>query len=388
MEHRQEADGREAAEKEKPEDAHLRSMLVSQAVSPADTFAFPEQAEASREEEKEEENRRRGRRPPAALFAALGLLLVLGGMTLFVFRGNNQTETCTAGESGEYVPSASLQAAWPTPPEGQKERLPVRTVRGGGSAQRLPSWTEQGWTRVTPTPDVTPTPVPAVTGLSLAMDRGTACLTWQGRPEDGPYTVRYAMHPQEAGGGGEEKAEGNEVRLSELVPGESYLFSVEPASGQGAQAILEVPEAQLFADGDLTADGMRLTLLPIYGENGKWYRQKNPSAAAIMEERERYGRSYSFYAAVYFPRLARARTYHVQFVTVSPSGRMACQSKGEVEHPTFGNARSSYHTFAQVGEGLLEEMMEQKGTLEAGEYTVRLYFDGMIVQEARAELKP
>lgn len=210
-----------------------------------------------------------------------------------------------------------------------------------------------------------------VTGAAQNED-GTVTVTWTDAAANGPYTVRYELLETAPVAFGWTAAEGVtecSITLDRLVPGISYVITVQDALGQTAQIRYFAP-----VPGTDTTIGARIRLKPMH-RTGRISKQQTAfSAAEITADNEtqhglylrltystlRYTRHYTFHIAVEAPN---------DFTDVIFSGTLELHH-GKSSIPVWG--------FIPLDDyfGLLESYY---GGVPVGEYDVTLYFNGQKV---------
>ena len=85
-----------------------------------------------------------------------------------------------------------------------------------------------------------------ITGAALGND-GSVLVSWSDSADNGPYTVYYELLDRAStsfGWTAARNVQGNGVILRQLVPGVSYVFIVEDASGNRAEYVYYAPAVE------------------------------------------------------------------------------------------------------------------------------------------------
>lgn len=198
---------------------------------------------------------------------------------------------------------------------------------------------------------------------------GTVTVSWTDEAQNGPYTVFYKLledAPVPFGWTAATAVEGTTFVLDRLVPGVSYVITVQDSLGQTA-------ETTYFAatPGTDSEIGARIRLKPMNRIGRSTKRQGSWSAGEIAQENETL---HGLYLRLTYSTLRKTRNYAFQIAIEAPNGfsDVIFSGKLELHHgvssiPVWGFIPTDdYFTLLQ----------DYYGGIPTGEYDVTLYFNG------------
>ena len=152
-----------------------------------------------------------------------------------------------------------------------------------------------------------------ITGAALGND-GSVLVSWEDAADNGPYTVYYELldrAPASFGWTAARNVRGNGVILRQLVPGVSYVFIVEDASGNRAEYVYYAPAVET---GNEIGAKIRI--------HTKVRNQRNVlelpfSASEIMENN---GKEHGLYMKLAYSMLRKTRYYAFSVTVEAPNG--------------------------------------------------------------------
>ncbi len=216
-------------------------------------------------------------------------------------------------------------------------------------------------------------------------DKGGTIVNWTDALQNGPYTVRHltatgddlAADWQSAWiirRDAENLAE-TTVTLTHLVPGESQWIVVEDGDGNRA-SLRYTPPNEPF-----TAFGAQVLLRLRERDNTTMITTTRNAFSAGRTARDTI--DCGLIVDLEYPMLARNRTHTATFVLQCPTGEKVVDWVTEIEleygNSTFGWSHYSLDWYFDL-------LLEQKGYIPTGTYTLLLYFDGLFVDDARFEM--
>ncbi len=209
-------------------------------------------------------------------------------------------------------------------------------------------------------------------GLSIVgaapNEDGSVTLIWDDTANNGPYNVYYELlerAPVPFGWTAETGVQTNAATLDQLVPGVSYVFTVEDASGNKADYIYYAPNVKL---GNKVGAKIRVTTKMRNGRNhlGIPFYVGDIQRPATREHGLELKLSYSM--------LKYTRFYAFSISVEAPNGFTDVVSSGRVTL-NYGRSEVPAWNFVNLEDffGCLERYY---GGVPAGEYLVTMSFDG------------
>ena len=204
---------------------------------------------------------------------------------------------------------------------------------------------------------------------TAANDDGSVTLIWDDAAANGPYNVYYELlerAPVPFGWTAESGVWGNAVTLDQLVPGMSYVFTVEDASGNKADYIYYAPNVKLgnkigakIRIGTKMRNGRNHLNVPFYvGDIQRPDTREYGLTLKLSYSMLKYTRNYAFSISVEAPN---------GFADVVYSGNITLNyGKSEVAAWNFLNLEDYFSCLERY-----------YGGVPAGEYTVTMNFDGV-----------
>ena len=232
--------------------------------------------------------------------------------------------------------------------------------------------------------------------LSLRADytlsQGRVTIYWLDERHGAPYTLTFQCAEDTLDPQAEFIQTGIMERsytLDYLAPGCSYSITLEDQYGHSDTMLVQVPEAEPFQDGLLTArhisSGAALRSRPVFWQTAQdIHSETHVAAASIMEDMgvKEYGIRYF----LGYPELKQTRFYHTKLVFRAPGGFQYVYYLGQVPYSS-GGAPSIKMTWDFIGNEFFEYLYEQTSAVVPGIYTVDCYWDGMAVTSATFELQ-
>ena len=197
---------------------------------------------------------------------------------------------------------------------------------------------------------------------------GSLTLTWSDTAGNGPYNVYYELlerAPIPFGWTAATGVQGSAVTLRQLAPGVSYVFLVEDASGNRAEAAYYAPAVQLGND---IGAKIRIHTKVRYDDKDLYLPF---SASEVMQDN---GKAHGLYLKMAYSMLARERNYAFSLTVEAPnsfkdvvlSGALTL-NYGKSEVPAWGFiALDDYFSYLE----------RYYGGVPTGEYKVTMNFDG------------
>lgn len=207
---------------------------------------------------------------------------------------------------------------------------------------------------------------------ALQNEDGTVTVTWTDDAACAPYTVRYELleaAPVPFGWTAAEGVMGNSYTLTRLVPGVSYIISVQDSQGNVSDITYYAP-----TPGTDTVIGARIRFKPMHRTGNKTNRQTSFSASEIAANNETL---HGLYLRLTYSTLARTRYYAFQIVIEAPNGFSDVFFSGNLEL-RHGKSAIPVWGFIPV-DNFFDLLMEYYGGIPTGEYDVTLYFNGQKV---------
>ena len=201
---------------------------------------------------------------------------------------------------------------------------------------------------------------------------GTVTVTWTDDAAGAPYTVRYELLEAAPVPFGWTAAEGvteNSFTLERLVPGVSYVITVQNGEGQTAQLRYFAP-----VPGSDTQIGARIRLKPML-RTGRTSRQQTAfSAAEIAADNDA---QHGLYLRLTYSTLRYTRHYAFQFAVEAPNDFSDVIFSGGLTLD-YGKSQVPVWGFIPMDDyfACLESYY---GGVPAGEYDVTIYFNGQKV---------
>lgn len=216
--------------------------------------------------------------------------------------------------------------------------------------------------------DDTPTAL-EITGFQTNAD-GSVTVCWADGAEAGPYSVYYellAHAPVPFGWTAAQGVQTNAVTLRQLVPGMSYVFTVEDAQGNRATANYYAPTPE---EGNEIGAKLRVHTKLIKNHNGRvldypW---------RVHEISGDVDFSYGLYAKLSYVMLVKTRHYAFSLAVEAPNGFADVVYSGELTL-NYGKSEVPAWGFVEMDE-YFSYLERYYGGVPTGEYKVNLYFDG------------
>lgn len=206
-----------------------------------------------------------------------------------------------------------------------------------------------------------------ITGAALGND-GSVLVSWEDAADNGPYTVYYELldrAPASFGWTAARNVRGNGVILRQLVPGVSYVFIVEDASGNRAEYVYYAPAVET---GNEIGAKIRIRT--------KVRNQRNVlelpfSASEIMENN---GKEHGLYMKLAYSMLRKTRYYAFSVTVEAPNGFADVVLSGDM---TLNYGKSEVPAWGFIAlDDYFSYLERYYGGVPAGEYLVTMNFDG------------
>lgn len=206
-----------------------------------------------------------------------------------------------------------------------------------------------------------------ITGAALGND-GSVLVSWEDAADNGPYTVYYELldrAPASFGWTAARNVRGNGVILRQLVPGVSYVFTVEDASGNRAEYVYYAPAVET---GNEIGAKIRI--------HTKVRNQRNVlelpfSASEIMENN---GKEHGLYMKLAYSMLRKTRYYAFSVTVEAPNGFADVVLSGDI---TLNYGKSEVPAWGFIAlDDYFSYLERYYGGVLTGEYLVTMNFDG------------
>ena len=204
---------------------------------------------------------------------------------------------------------------------------------------------------------------------------GTVTVTWTDDAAGAPYTVRYELLETAPVPFGWTAAEGvteNTFTLTRLVPGVSYIISIQDNQGQTASITYYAP-----VPGTDTAIGAKIRFKPMHRIGRSTKQQPAFSSSEIAQENETL---HGLYLRLTYSPLATTRHYAFQIAIEAPNGFSDVVFSGTLE---LHHGKSSVPVWGFIPvDDFFDLLTDYYGGVPTGEYDVTLYFNGQKVYTA------
>lgn len=206
-----------------------------------------------------------------------------------------------------------------------------------------------------------------ITGAALDED-GSVTLRWVDEANNGPYNVYYELLDSATvpfGWTAATNVRSNAVTLTQLVPGVSYVFTVEDASGNKAEYVFYAPALE---NGNEIGAKIRI--------HTKLRRDRKVleypfSASEIMENN---GREHGLYMKMAYSMLRKTRHYAFSVTVEAPNGFADVVLSGAL---TLNYGKSEVPAWGFIGlDDYFSYLERYYGGVPTGEYLVTMHFDG------------
>lgn len=199
-------------------------------------------------------------------------------------------------------------------------------------------------------------------------DNGTVTLDWSDEASNAPYTVYYELLERAPVPFGWIAAEGlmdSAYTLTQLVPGVSYVFTVEDAAGNKVETVYYAPKvengneigAKIYIDTKLRRDVYQI--------------EKPFSASEIQEDN---GRGHGLYLKLAYSMLKKTRYYAFCVTVEAPNGFADVVLSGDLTL-NYGKSEVAGWNFVSLDD-FFSCLERYYGGVPTGEYKVTMHFDG------------
>lgn len=197
---------------------------------------------------------------------------------------------------------------------------------------------------------------------------GSLTLTWSDTAGNGPYNVYYELlerAPVPFGWTAATGVQGSAVTLSQLAPGVSYVFVVEDASGNRAEAAYYAPAVQV---GNEIGAKIRIHTKVRYDDKDLYLPF---SASEIMQDN---GKAHGLYLKIAYSMLARERNYAFSLTVEAPNGFKDVVLSGAL---TLNYGKSEVPAWGFIAlDDYFSYLERYYGGVPTGEYKMTMNFDG------------
>ena len=210
-----------------------------------------------------------------------------------------------------------------------------------------------------------------ITGTTLN-ESGALVVTWADEAANGPYTVYYKLledAPVPFGWTAAKDVTETTFTLDRLVPGVSYVVTVQDSLGQTAEATWFAP-----TPGTDSEIGAKIRLKPMNRIGRSTKQQASFSASEIAADNETL---HGLYLRLTYSSLARTRNYAFQIAIEAPNDFSDVVFSGTLE---LHHGRSAVPVWGFIPvDDFFNLLMNYYGGVPTGEYDVTLYFNGQKV---------
>ena len=214
--------------------------------------------------------------------------------------------------------------------------------------------------------------VPMEVTSAVLNEDGTVTVTWVDEADNGPYSVFYELlesAPVPFGWTAEVGLNGTSATLTRLVPGVSYIITVQDSKGQFASIAYYAP-----VPGTENAIGAKLNYRGAKHANGRIINTlDNFSASEIALDN---GIEHGLYLRLNYSTLAKTRHYTFQVAVTAPNEFTDVILCGTLELP---HGKSELPAWNIPVDEYFDLLQNYYGSIPAGDYTVTLYFNGQVV---------
>lgn len=261
---------------------------------------------------------------------------------------------------------------------------PVKVAIGSAA----PEPTEEPTPEPTPVPTPEPTPEREFYIKPLEFNGADVTIRWVDSENRGPYRLK-AMY---IGGtavqddswimGDEELSTTSEKQFVcfGLYGGYRYRITVLDGDDNAATLDVEAPDQGMYKKNGVVASSVKVTIGPRY------YNAKGTvmiTKALIASDIEKYIREgtrfYGLRIEREMPAMSGSITPNEVFVFLSPNGFMSTYIYSDRNFPTFGSQETWF--IYCLGDSFFSKMYELNGSIPTGEYTLQIYWDGMLLNE-------
>ena len=197
---------------------------------------------------------------------------------------------------------------------------------------------------------------------------GSLTLTWSDTAGNGPYNVYYELlerAPIPFGWTAATGVQGSAVTLRQLAPGVSYVFLVEDASGNRAEAAYYAPAVQV---GNEIGAKIRIHTKVRYDDKDLYLPF---SASEVMQDN---GKAHGLYLKMAYSMLARERNYAFSLTVEAPNGFKDVVLSGAL---TLNYGKSEVPAWGFIAlDDYFSYLERYYGGVPTGEYKVTMNFDG------------
>ena len=228
----------------------------------------------------------------------------------------------------------------------------------------------------------------------VSFDKGITTVFWQDAYDWGPYMVGYTYYDPASSvrqqgywaGGNQDSSTTSDCffAVDQLIAGHQYEITVFNSKDYYATGIVALPAAETFVDGKLKASSVRVATDYKYYDPAKdsMHSLDALKASDIIDYiSDRY---YGFRYEITLPELAYARDYFVQVFMRSPTGFGKTIFTSQY---VFSTGTGFTHYVRLIGDDFFAALYKCTGEIPVGDYTVELYFNGMLAHSKTIKVK-
>ena len=224
---------------------------------------------------------------------------------------------------------------------------------------------------------------------TVTSDKGRVTVRWTDSANKAPYYVlcQYVgssgvTQPNYWAGGNktESTTYSTSYTIDQLLPGKTYKIEVRDCDGNSITRTYTLPSPATFADDQLKASSIKLTLSP----RSKRDSTSDSTATAVnslsaskivadMGQTE-----YGFRYSLDYPTLSHSRTHFTQIAIIAPNGYTECEVWENIDYEMQYTGKS-WH---MLGDWTFSMIYDKNRTVPSGTWTVELYWDGMFVNRS------
>ena len=210
-------------------------------------------------------------------------------------------------------------------------------------------------------------------------DDGVYTISWHGSLVT-PYKIVYTPSS-----GGEvlsnSSVYGNSYTTKWMIPGMEYTITLTDATGVTVTGTVNVPRAESFRDGNLTANKIEILISPRYTKPGYAPVHVQSFNASTMEANmTNKGWTYGLFYRINLSSFTGDRTYLQTVVFRAPNGYNYMWTASTQTYYYGGS--DMYWRWKIMGEDFFEELLDEFDRIPTGKYYVDLYWDGMLVDSS------
>ena len=232
---------------------------------------------------------------------------------------------------------------------------------------------------------MTPTPKPSrnyEVSTVKVNENGTVTVGWLDSGKKGPYKVCYEQLVSYDYYSDEQKAITRWImddqcherwcKIPYLDPGTSYWFSITDSTGETIRYAWTASRAGSFSEFTVSMDMKQIR------QKGSESKNVSSFSADEIEGNSKY--SYGASLKLTYSQLAKKRTYSFLVTVTDPTGIV--QQTDYYSYINLPRGRSYYNWDFYSFDEAMANAKKQKGYIPRGQWTVALYFDGLLVNSS------